>query len=247
MSGARRRVDLDYAVLHSTGRREPKIRGIEGNQKKTMANLDIQAVNVSSDFEDFLDSYDLDELVDEDELTEYVNKIGEIKRTFRRVFAQIKIAEGDGFAEKYPNHDNELREISVTFQEASKKLTDLRKASKATITAKEKIRDDLETEKLLEEMRSMRKLREEKRSQVIQEWKFRVDQLYWFIDECPWETKQDVDDIHHMISTLESYLSQVCKACAELKGTLGDDAKDYLDDNEKVIALARDHIRLGNA
>ena len=247
MSGARRRVDLDYAVLHSTGRREPKIRGTEGNQKKTMANLDIQAVNVSSDFEDFLDSYDLDELVDEDELTEYVNKIGEIKRTFRRVFAQIEIAEGDGFAEKYPNHDNELREISVTFQEASKKLTDLRKASKATITAKEKIRDDLETEKLLEVMKSMRKLREEKRSQVIQEWKFRVDQLYWFIDECPWETKQDVDDIHHMISTLESYLSQVCKACAELKGTLGDDAKDYLDDNEKVIALARDHIRLGNA
>ena len=56
MSGARHRVDLDYAVLHSAGRREPKIRGIEGDQKKSMANLDIQTINITSNFENFLDS-----------------------------------------------------------------------------------------------------------------------------------------------------------------------------------------------
>ena len=122
MSGSRSRLDLDYAVLNSTGRRVLKVRGVERDQKKNMADLDIQAVNVSSDFEDFLDSYDLDELVDDDELTEYVNRIGEIKRTFRRVYTQIKITEGDGFNAKYPNYDNELREISVAFQEASKKF-----------------------------------------------------------------------------------------------------------------------------
>ena len=61
MSGARRRVDLDYAVLHSSGRRVPKVRGVEKEQKKNMADLDIQAVNVSSGFEDFFVSYDLDE------------------------------------------------------------------------------------------------------------------------------------------------------------------------------------------
>ena len=24
----------------------------------------------------------------------------------------------------------------------------------------------------------------------------------WFIDECPWKTKHDVDNIHHTISSL---------------------------------------------
>ena len=97
-----------------------------------MADLDIQALNASSDFDDSLDSYNIGELVYEDELSEYVNRIGEIKRTFRRVYTQIKKTEGEGFDTKYPNYDNELRDISVKFQEANKKLSELRKEKKGT-------------------------------------------------------------------------------------------------------------------
>ena len=106
---------------------------------------------------------------------------------------------------------------------------------------------NLEKEKLVQEMAAMKKFEEEKRSQAIQEWKFRVDQVVWFIEECTWETKNDIDDVQQMSNTLESNLSQVCKACAELRGALGEDAKDFLDENEKVVAIARDHIKLGAA
>ena len=245
MSGTRSRLDLDYAELNSTGRRVPKVR--EKVQQTKMDNLDIQAINASSDFEDFLDSYDIDNLEDEEELSEYLNKIGEIKRTFRRVYAQIKITEGEGFDAKYPNYDNERQEISVVFQEANKKLTELKKTNKAKTSAEIKIRNDLEAEKLAQEMASIKRLEDEKRSQAIQEWKFRVDQLVWFSEVCAWETKFDVDDIQHTIVTLESYLSQVGKASAEVRGVLGDDGRDFLADNEKVVAEARDHIKLGTA
>ena len=212
-----------------------------------MADLDIQALNASSDFEDFLDSYNIEELVDEDELSEYVNRIGEIKRTFRRVYTLIKKTEGEGFGTKYPNYDNELRDISVKFQEANKKLSELRKEKKALSASAEKIRNDLETEKLVQEMAAMKKLGEEKRSQAIQKWKFRVDQVLWFIKESIWETKNDVDDIQHVIFTLESYLGQVSKAFAELRGILGDDANVFIEENEKVVSETRDHIKLGTA
>ena len=247
MSRSRSRLDLDYAILNSSGRRVLKVRGTKGNQKENMADLDIQALNASSDFDDFLDSYNIGGLVDEDELSEYVNRIGEIKRTFRRVYTQIKKTEGEGFDTKYPNYDNELRDISVKFQEANKKLSELRKEKKAQSASEEKIRNDLETEKLVQEMAAMKKLGEEKRSQAIQEWKFRVDQVFWFIGETTWETKNDVDDIQHVIFTLKSYLSQVSKACAELKGILGDDANDFIEENEKVVSKTRDHIKLGTA
>ena len=75
MSRSRSRLDLDYAILNSSGRRVFKVRGTKGNHKENMADLDIQALNASSDFDDFLDSYDIGELVDEDELSEYVNRI----------------------------------------------------------------------------------------------------------------------------------------------------------------------------
>ena len=162
MSGTRSRLDLDYAELNSTGRRVPKVR--EKVQHTKMDNLDIQAINASSDFEDFLDSYDIDNLEDEEELSEYLNKIGEIKRTFRRVYAQIKITEGEGFDAKYPNYDNERQEISVVFQEANKKLTELKKTNKAKTSAEIKIRNDLEAEKLAQEMASIKRLEDEMRN-----------------------------------------------------------------------------------
>ena len=65
------RLDLDYGVLHRTGRKVPKIRN------SRMAEFHIQAINICSDIEDLFDSHDIDELVGEDELHVYVEKLGE--------------------------------------------------------------------------------------------------------------------------------------------------------------------------
>ena len=248
MSGTRKKVDIDYAVLHSTGRRVPIVREREGVQTMaTSPDLATQAVNITSDFEDFLESFKIEDIDDEDELAEYVSKIGNIKKVFRRIYAQLKLSEGEGFGTKFPNYERELKEINETFQEGNKKLTGLRKAAKEKIDAGDKLRNVLETEKLRQEMIALQNVAEEKRSQAIQDWKFSVEQVNWFIEQCTWDTYNEVDDVQPLLTSLESYLSKVCKACAELRGILGGDAEEYLVENEKVVSFVRGHIKLGTA
>ena len=63
------------------------------------------------------------------ELNDYVTKLGEAKKSFRRIHARFKIGEGDGFNENYPNYDNKLKDINKFFKLADGKLNDLRRAS----------------------------------------------------------------------------------------------------------------------
>ena len=127
----------------------------------TSPDLATQAVNITSDFEDFLESFKIEDIDDEDELAEYVSKIGNIKKVFRRIYAQLKLSEGEGFSAKFPNYERELKEINETFQEGNKKLTGLRKAAKEKIDAGDKLRNVLETEKLRQEMIALQNVAEE--------------------------------------------------------------------------------------
>ena len=75
-----------------------------------MPNHDLQAevVNITNDVEDLFDSYKVENLTEEDELNEFVIKIGDIKRDFRRIHAQLKIAEGEDFENKYSGYEEQL-------------------------------------------------------------------------------------------------------------------------------------------
>ena len=87
--------DLDYQILHSTGRKVPKTRE---KQTNNMSELQTMANNVGSDVEDFFDSYVLDELNEEEELREYVDKLDVLKREFKRIYSQLKRTEGENFS-----------------------------------------------------------------------------------------------------------------------------------------------------
>ena len=83
--------DLDYKVLNSTGVRVPKVRA-KGDKMDEVARL---AINSRSDVEDLFESYVIEELEDEDELSDYLTKIDVVKRDFRRIHSQLKAIEGD--------------------------------------------------------------------------------------------------------------------------------------------------------
>ena len=97
----RNRLDLDYSILHRTGRRVPKVRDSK------MDDLRIQAINISSDVDDLFDSYEISELAEMDDLEDYVRKIGDVKREYRRIHRQIKDLDGDGFPTRYPDFDKQ--------------------------------------------------------------------------------------------------------------------------------------------
>ena len=103
MSGPRRRVDIDYKVWNNTGRKVPKDRAKE--HKMAGPELSVQALNIGSDIEDFHENYNIDNLTEEDELSEYLSKIGETKIIFRRIYTQSKTIEGESFIDKYPYYD----------------------------------------------------------------------------------------------------------------------------------------------
>ena len=91
-----------------------------------MAEFHIQAINICSDIEDLFDSYDIDELIGEDELHVYVEKLGETKREYRRIHSQLKMLAGEEFPIKYPDFDKNLNDLNGKFKIANKKLTKLK-------------------------------------------------------------------------------------------------------------------------
>ena len=90
--------------LFSTGRRVYTV--------SKMDNLQVQAINALSDVEDFLETFLIDELLSEGELKEYVSRLEVVKRDFRRVFSQLKVAEGEDFEKKYPSFNSTLDDLN---------------------------------------------------------------------------------------------------------------------------------------
>ena len=96
---------------------------------KMAESLDVQATNIASDIEDFFDTYDLDALTEDFEIQQYVDKLSDIKRDFRRICAQLKKVEGENYAANYPGNDASLADLSEKFKTAYQKLSDLKRAS----------------------------------------------------------------------------------------------------------------------
>ena len=106
--------DIDYKILHERGDKVPKARtkpftvddapGIDiDNASQIMDDLPKLAIDIRSDVEDLFESYDIDELLDEEELSRYQSKLETVKRDFRRIHAQLKANGGEEvFQEKYP-------------------------------------------------------------------------------------------------------------------------------------------------
>ena len=101
----------------------------------------------------------------------------------------------------------------------------------------EKLRADLEAEKLRQETVSLKRATDEKQSQPKSEWKFFIDQIYWERADFNWDTCSEVDDVKNMISTFESRLEMFSKICGELEGAYGEEASSlgFIEDSNKVI------------
>ncbi len=119
------RVDLDYAVLHKTGERVLKDR-----QKMAEKGINVQAINIRSDVEDFFDSYDFENLDELEDVQEYIMNLGNLKREFRRVHAQVKETEGAEFGTKYSDFDKLLNDLNYCFTTANQKLSGIKDSRK---------------------------------------------------------------------------------------------------------------------
>ena len=202
MPGSRKKVDFDYAVYDKSGKKALKDR----DHKMATPDRRVQAIHITSDIEDLFDSYQIENLIEGDELNDYVTKLGEAKKSFRRIHARLKISEGDGFNENYPNYDNKLKDINKNFKLADGKLNDLIRASNEKKKEVEKLHKDLETKKLMQELAAMRNVSDEKRLQIKFEWEFCIEQIKWGLADSDWEKFTELEDIQGMILTLETQM-----------------------------------------
>ena len=222
---------LDYKILHTTGRKVYKNRGDQNSSK--MDELNIKVVEICSDVDDFLASYTLKELTEEDEVQDYVLKLEGLKRDFRRVHSQVKTLEGNDFPTKYPYYDQRLTELTETFKAANKKLSELKVQSKA----EEKLRES----EVINSQADKEKLR------CKTERKFFIDQAQWEINDFDWDGIKDLDEIRNLISTFESRLDNFYRICSNYEVCSGADPDfdTVRSENEECVSSIRTHIVAG--
>ena len=124
--------------------------------------LKTRVIHICSDVEDFYESYNIELIEDEQELKDYISGIGDLKRNFRRIYSELKIAEGDNFARNFPHFEKDLHELTDSFKTASQKLSDLRYNGKLLET--QKLENDTSQQFDVEQERlNQAKLEDEKR------------------------------------------------------------------------------------
>ena len=91
MSRPRRKIlDIDYKPFHSRGERVPKVRTTISKMTdvtELVTEFQNLAINCRSDVEDFFETYDIEMLVEEEELSIYLSKIEDIKHEFCGIHA----------------------------------------------------------------------------------------------------------------------------------------------------------------
>ena len=178
-SGSRQTIDLESEEIStSDGRRT---RGA-----KMAADYKIQALDIRSNVEDFLESYEIENLVLEEDLIDYISKIGDLKKDYRRVHTHLKSKDKD-FANNYPDYHDQLSFLNENFKTATEKLKFLKEEEERRALNKkneevEQARRALESEKLQKELASIQKVSDEKRSHAFFEWNYWENQVQWILD-----------------------------------------------------------------
>ena len=224
--------DLDYQVLHSSGRRVFKERERRDNSK--MTDLQTKAVDICSDIEDLFDSYVLDELNGEEELREYVEKLEVLKREFRRIHSQLQRAEGDNFPNAYPELVEYLTKLTEQFKAASKKLSEKRAQSKSEASERETQLRNAQNDK--------------EKTRCTTERNFFISQTKWELNFV-WDNISDLEAIKTLITTLESRLEKFGVICSEVDVWFegAPDAPMIREENAAFISSLRDKIVSGRA
>ena len=230
--------DIDYKELHERGAKVPKVRGRTITEDIapatiTMDDLATLVIDIRSDVDDLSDSYDINELSDEEELSNYQTKLETVKRNFRRIHAQIKSNEGEeAFQKKYPYYDEDLASLTEKFKSATKKLSEVRKRNKEDV-------NNLEAQIAQAQV-------EREKSKCIAVQKCFLKQVQWDLDHCTWDDFEDSDDIKGTISKFEKHSETLHKICSDLEFLYGDalDGEVKLANCEMFDAL-HDKIKLG--
>ena len=236
------RKDFDYAIYHKTGEKVPIDRGSK------MADLKTQVIHIQSDVEDFFDSYDIYLLDDEDELYDYVTKLGEIKRDFRRIYTELKTLEGENFTTNHPDLERSLYELTETFKNANKRLTDRKKLKKQTEL--ERLENEAYDRKVAEERRlSEEKFAEERRMDELmncaENLHFEIDVRYkTFTKKC----KIDVTELSdHEILDLKKREDNLHTELRELIDKVSAFEKFILPCGEVARELRADVVKMRNS
>ena len=188
----RQTLPLDYKIFHTEGRKVVKVTDTTSTMEENLETpaefnrLKSVAIDCYSDVEDFFDTYSIDEIENDSDIQDYVSKLGDLKREFRRTHAHIRsIMETDEFDNNYPDYAKELDNLTKHFKIATKKLADVKASSVKPLDP--------------EELR------------VISNYECCLEKISWDIDDLVWEDIDELDEVKTIISKLEKHLDDFQK------------------------------------
>ena len=167
-----------------------------------MDELQKQIIDCRSDVEEFYVDFVLNDLEDEEDLEQYVTKIVEIKREFRRVHAQLKISEGgddEAFKKNHPYYVKDVAELDSLYKKSTKRLKDVKKKTRVSAA-------DLEVQKL-------------ERERLLTKTKFTSfkTQVDWELNNCNFQNLTDIEEIRLKIPKFEKLLEGLFNSHDELQ------------------------------
>ena len=139
-----------------------------------------QALFVHDEVEDFFETYSLEEQTTEEDLSQFLANVGDLKKRFRKVHVLLKESDKN-FIKNYPQYDITLDRLKTEFKNAELSLKELRRGKQESLKTEEETRRAFETS--LKEKEEARREQEivGKRLQAISEWEDEETQIRWFL------------------------------------------------------------------
>ena len=223
-------------------------KGGRTRSSKMTADQRNQALFVHDEVEDFFETYSLEEQTTEEDLSQFLANVGDLKKRFRKVHVLLKESDKN-FIKNYPQYDITLDRLKTEFKNAEMSLKELRKGKQESLKTEEEARRAFETS--LKEKEEARREQEivGKRLQAISEWEDEETQIRWFLGTFNWECCVDLDNVQDNITHLQNRLFGLSKFSSGIKGVFGNDTRGekYLHDHETLKIVLQENISKGIA
>ena len=109
---------LDYKILHSTGKRVYKV----GGETLLKMEAKLNELKIVGDINHALGMYDFKDEVNEDEIMDGVGVMTELGKQFRHIHIELKDEMGDNYEGQYPEYEKTNELVLAFLREAKSKL-----------------------------------------------------------------------------------------------------------------------------
>ena len=165
------------------------------------------------DIDTFFTLNELDEMSDEEEITEFISELSILGKSYRDIHTDLSAGlDGAAYEAQYPKHEEVRNKVNEKIQNAKRKLRNVKRGkTKSKITDKE--------------------------SEILSEKKFLLQRTDDFSEKIQSNVSNDLDEVRHDLNVLENHLADCQKLRFKVENVFKDpepQANEILEMEKKV-------------